>query len=262
MPCTTIVVPCFNEEARLDLLAFDRLSKRHPSIDFLFVDDGSTDRTPEMLAAFCGRTGGRHSWIQLPRNSGKAEAVRQGLLEAIRRRAEQVGFWDADLATPLEEIPRFASVLNRCPGVRLVIGSRMPLLGRQIRRPLRRWLLGRLFARVASWTIGLRVFDTQCGAKLFRVGSGLSELLAQPFSTRWIFDVEILARLRLACPAGGDIGIYECPLDAWHEVEGSKLKGRDFVRAGFELLNIWRRYRFATPQPQSWAMEHHRSEAA
>ena len=103
---------------------------------------------------------------------------------------------------------------------------------------------GQIFARCASAVIGFPVVDTQCGAKLFRIDATTRGLFDKPFASRWIFDVEVLVRWRLACHRLGvdDVRdcIFELPLDAWTEVPGSKLHGRDFVRAIGELWGIWR----------------------
>src|SRR5690606_18799800 len=120
----------------------------------------------ERIRDLAGERPGRIAWCDLPANEGKAEAVRRGMQVAFRRHPEYVGFWDADLATPLDEIGRFRAVLDRRSELQLVIGSRTRLLGRRIERKRSRTLLGRLFATVASRAVQLPVFDTQCGAKL------------------------------------------------------------------------------------------------
>src|SRR5439155_4840561 len=107
--------------------------------------------------------------------------------------ADYVGYWDADLATPLQAIPEFLEVFAERPGLELVCGARVRLLGRDIRRTRRRHYLGRAFATVASWLLQLSVYDTQCGAKLFRASPRITAVFNQPFHTRWLFDVEILA---------------------------------------------------------------------
>ena len=157
-----------------------------------------------------------------------------------------MGFWDADLATPLDELPRFAAVLDERPEIELVLGSRVRLLGRRIERRAVRHYLGRVFATGASMTLGLAVYDTQCGAKLFRSTPRLRALLAEPFLTSWVFDVEILARfvrsLRGETRLTAAERIYELPLRRWTDVPGSKVKPWDFVRSGVELLRIWNAY--------------------
>ena len=186
------------------------------------------------------------SSLDLEQNCGKAEAVRRGILQAFETPAKYIGYWDADLATPLSDIEPFCQVLDDKPHVDLVIGTRMRLLGHAIeRRPLRH-VLGRVFARTASLALGVRVFDTQCGAKMFRVTPRLAELFGQPFLTRWIFDVEIMARLKLARRATGlpPVGeaMYEFPLDAWRDVAGSSVKSSDFAKAVVEMARIYWTY--------------------
>ncbi len=137
-------------------------------------------------------------------------------------------------------------MLDEQSHVELVIGARMPLLGHKIeRRPLRRWL-GRVFANVAGLALGAGIYDTQCGAKLFRTSAACAELFEEPFRTRWIFDVEIFARmiaghgyLSGACL---EQVVYEYPLESWRDVAGSKLKSSDFVKSFGELAQIYWSY--------------------
>jgi hypothetical protein len=100
------------------------------------------------------------------------------------------------------------------------------------------------------------VYDTQCGAKLFRVSPQLEEALATPFCSQWIFDVEILARLlqdrRLRTLSAVNEAFYELPLDEWHDVAGSKLKFHHMLRAVLDLVALYREYgrpRFAPDAP-------------
>ena len=161
----------------------------------MFVDDGSTDDTPLVLERLRQRHPRQVCTLRLSTNVGKAEAVRRGMRVALRRQPAMVGYWDADLATPLDAIPRFVDVLQARPELDLVMGSRVALLGRDIRRSTLRHFTGRVFATAASLVLRLPVYDTQCGAKLFRVTPRFQELISQPFRARWIFDVEILARM-------------------------------------------------------------------
>jgi dolichyl-phosphate beta-glucosyltransferase len=241
-----LVVPCYNEAARLDVAAFRDAAGTMPGLTFCFVNDGSRDRTLEVLQALVRELPGRATVLDLPQNSGKAEAVRQGMQAALGWGAKAAGFWDADLATPLSELARFREVLDREPQVEVVIGSRVRLLGRRIQRKAARHYLGRVFATGASLTLGLPVYDTQCGAKLLRASPLARELFARPFLTRWVFDVELLARYgRLAAGREPPVDrrIYELPLLEWTDVAGSKVQPWDFVRSGLELLQIWRAYR-------------------
>jgi dolichyl-phosphate beta-glucosyltransferase len=234
-----IVIPCYNERRRLDADAFREFLLDHENIRFLLVNDGSTDGTRELLDELVlGNPEGLRV-LHLEYNGGKAEAVRRGLLAAAGFGARYAGFWDADLATPLEAIPDFVGHLDAHPDVQMIFGARVRLLGRQIeRRPVRHYL-GRIFATAASLVLGVSLYDTQCGAKLFRVSPELVRLFEAPFRSRWIFDVEIVARfLRQPRSAGVSSLIHETPLQRWRDVAGSKVRARDFVRAFFELCTI------------------------
>jgi dolichyl-phosphate beta-glucosyltransferase len=249
---TTLVVPCYNEEARLQVGVFQRFAAAHPHIRFVMVDDGSQDQTAAILADLAAARPRQFEALSLVVNSGKAEAVRQGMVHALESGADSVGFIDADLAAPLGEVPRLIDVLERRPDVSVVVGSRLSLAGHVIQRRWIRRLLGRCFAAVASRLIGLPLRDTQCGLKLFRATDTARRMFADPFRSRWIFDVELLARLIVAEGREAAIAqIYEMPLEAWSEVAGSKLKSGDFVKAVGELLGI-----YATHIRGGWSGSH------
>jgi hypothetical protein len=140
-----------------------------------------------------------------------------------------------------------------------VFGARVSLLGRSVKRDLVRHYLGRGFATAASLALGIGFYDTQCGAKVFRATHEIVSLFQKPFSTRWIFDVEIVARLVAARratdrPHVGEI-VYEFPLHEWRDVAGSKVRPRDFARALFDLAAIsWRYGRRSSPASETRAL--------
>lgn len=242
-----IVVPCHDEERRLQREAFLAHAARHPGLRFTFVNDGSTDGTGAMLTALCQAAPGQLSVLHLEFNRGKAEAVRRGVLSALEAGPAWVGYWDADLATPLDAIGDLLEAASATPSVELAMGSRVRMLGRDIRRRAVRHYAGRVFATAASLTLGIPVYDTQCGAKLFRVTGATQGLFAEPFRSRWIFDVELIARrlagFTAAQRAGVDELIVEVPLRRWHDVRGSKVRPRDLLIALWELAGIAWRYR-------------------
>jgi glycosyltransferase involved in cell wall biosynthesis len=238
-----IVIPCYNEEDRLDVASFRQFKNLSHQITFLFVNDGSTDGTRQFLESLQTSEPTKFTVLNLPQNQGKAEAVRQGLLAAINSQPDYVGFWDADLATPLDAIPEFLDLAESRPDLEMIFGSRVKLLGRRIERRPARHYIGRVFATAVSAILGVAVYDTQCGAKLFRVSSSIKALFQEPFLSRWIFDVEILARLIQArrgkqLPQPEQV-ISEFPLLEWKDVPGSKLGYSDFVRAAWELSRIY-----------------------
>ena len=242
----TIVVPCYNEADRLNTAEFRAYISQSPGKCFLFVNDGSRDRTVDVLKHLQAELPAQVDILDKPQNAGKGEAVRDGLIHALGDpNTAYIGFWDADLSTPLAGIHDLLSILVLNPQVDIVLGSRVKLLGRDIQRQPMRHYLGRVFATAAAVVLNLPVYDTQCGAKLFRVTPHLRELLDQPFCSRWIFDVELLARfLQLQSRLGKDPRdtIYEFPLHCWRDVPGSKLRPRDFIRAIRDLLVIRKRY--------------------
>jgi len=243
-PSVALVVPCYDEAERLDASAFREFAASRPWLRFVFVDDGSRDGTRAILAGLAREAHGACELVALERNRGKAEAVRAGVLHALSGGAELVGFWDADLATPLAELDRFRACFAAEPALEVVLGSRVRLLGHRVERSELRHYFGRIAATCVSRILRLPVYDTQCGAKLFRATPALREVFREPFLTRWEFDVELLARW-LDPPHGRgrpDLAgrIRELPLLEWHDVAGSRLRLRDFVRAPLELLRIWR----------------------
>jgi dolichyl-phosphate beta-glucosyltransferase len=241
-----VVVPCYNEEHRLDPAAFLPLA-REPNVGLLFVDDGSTDGTQDKLRALAAEGDGRIAWTSLGENCGKAEAVRAGMLAALADGAKVVGYVDADGSTPAIEVLRLLEEL-RAHRVAVVFGARVALLGADIQRKPVRHYLGRLFATAASVMLGLAVYDTQCGAKFFRDSKTLRDALATPFASRWAFDVELIGRLLVGNSAAGVPPLrredfLEVPLRVWHDVAGSKLRAAQMVKTGFELAAIGVRLR-------------------
>jgi glycosyltransferase involved in cell wall biosynthesis len=239
-PSLTVVIPCYNEADRLDdapLLAFlDSCAEA----SLLFVDDGSTDATADRLAAIAAARPTRIDVLSLRPNGGKAEAVRRGMLAALERGARVVGYLDADLSTPPRELFRLRAAFER-PGVEAVLGARVALLGTDIERSAARHYLGRVFASVAAAILQARVYDTQCGAKLFRASPALATAIATPFLSRWAFDVELLGRLLTGAegvPGMPVSAIVEVPLTTWHDVKGSKLSPVAMARALVDLGRI------------------------
>ncbi len=238
-PRVTWVIPCYNEAERLDTAQIETLLDE-PGTHALFVDDGSTDTTRAVLDGVVLRFVGRASATSLLENKGKAEAVRHGLIAALAGGAPAVGYLDADFATPPEEASRILEVFEASSAT-VAMGARVRRLGAEIDRKRMRHYLGRVFATAASLLLRLPVYDTQCGAKLFRADPRLERALSEPFRSRWAFDVELIGRLL-------DVGLtaddfLEVPLETWHEVRGSKLTGRAMLSAGLDLIGLARRRR-------------------
>lgn len=228
-----LVVPCYNEADRFrpeglrSLLADSRVTLR-------LVDDGSRDRTWDVLQGFAAENPERVTAVTLGKNRGKAEAVRAGMSGVD---APFVGFIDADLSTSIEDTLALVDEAERTRRA-AVIGSRVALSGRNILRDRRRHYSGRVFATAASLALDATIYDTQCGAKVFRNDDRFRAAIGQPFASRWAFDVELLGRLLFGDsrhPPLSQDEIVEVPLQRWEDVPGSKITAGDFVKTGIEL---------------------------
>jgi glycosyltransferase involved in cell wall biosynthesis len=242
MPNCILVIPCYNEAKRLDLPVFNAFLEQRADIKLLFVNDGSTDQTLQILEDFCARWPDRVSVLNLCPNGGKAKAVVAGMQQVFSQ-AEFVGYWDADLSTPLSELDLFVQEFERFPSLQIVIGSRVKIMGRRIIRKRSRHYVGRVFATLVSILLKTPFYDTQCGAKLFRSTPLIQELFVAPFTTKWIFDVELLQRFtnHPQVRPVSDIStlIHEVALNNWEDVAGSKLKAHDFAIAFIDLLRLY-----------------------
>ncbi len=206
----------------------------------IFVDDGSRDGTADMLGDLAARLPGRADVLKLGRNQGKGEAVRQGLIQALALEATVVGYVDADMATPVPEICRLMHILEE-HGLAAVLGARLAILGHVIDRSPVRHYLGRVFATGASLVLGLPIYDTQCGAKFFRVSPMMRGVLDDPFASRWAFDVELIGRIIQdmdGAAHGAASPVKEVPLRNWRDRGRSKIRPAAMIVAFLSLLRI------------------------
>lgn len=241
---TVIVIPCYNEEKRLATEQLQSFLSLHAGIHIIFVNDGSTDQTSSILKNLTEKTAGQAQLVDLAQNVGKAEAVRQGLRSAWERKEfDLIGFWDADFSTPLEDIEIFCKCFELNPNRLAVVGSRIKKLGNPVYRKTLRHYFGRVFATCASIILNLPVYDTQCGAKIFRAET-IPFICEAPFRSRWFFDIEVFFRIKKGFPkAYEELRVYECPVTTWEDVGDSRLTFKDFLKTPLELIKIWKHYR-------------------
>lgn len=237
-----VVVPCFNEATRWNAQYWSELIDVVPA-RILFVDDGSCDATGKMIEAITASD--RGACLHLATNQGKAEAVRQGFLELLRDgEVDGVGYLDADGAFAISDIARMQTLFEELVKTRSVDAlwsSRVALAGRDIQRSDRRHYIGRMIATLVSLGYGEIPYDTQSGFKLFRASKSLRESIEQPFKTRWLFEIELLARWQSI--TGSPMNVWEEPLNHWHDVPGSKIRGRELARILRELGTVKREQR-------------------
>jgi glycosyltransferase involved in cell wall biosynthesis len=239
------VVPCFNEEHRLDESKFEALIESG-LVTLLFVDDCSTDMTGLRIQNFRSKLPDCVDFITQHKNQGKGEAVRVGLLHAIGAGFQRVGFMDADFAVPPEEVIRFLNEMNNLDEKQVFLGSRVKLLGSEISRTFKRHLFGRIFATVATFVTKIHIYDSQCGLKAFTTNTNLKSSLEIPFRTRWLFDLELLQRMNGQQIGSVDSGwlqevAVEIPLRRWNEVSGTKFSLTAQVKSMLQLSLLIKR---------------------
>jgi glycosyltransferase involved in cell wall biosynthesis len=213
---------------------FLRFAHSQPSVQLCFVDDGSTDQTLSALQAL-ERQASNITVLHLASNSGKGEAVRQGMLYGMMQPGFEIfGFWDADLATPLHTLEQMVGVFQSRKDILLIAGSRYLNSGAGIKRTPMRRILGRFFSGLTRLYTGVQLKDSQCGAKLF-LRNALKVSFNEPFESKWVFDAEVLRRVRKSF---GEGAIFEFPLKQWEERGGGSLKAKHYWRVPLELLKL------------------------
>ena len=229
-PTYTIVIPAYNEEARVGatlerVLAY--LREQNWDAEVIVVNDGSRDRTVEVVRTYAEKNPGLRL-LENPGNRGKGYSVRNGMLEA---RGEVLLFSDADLSSPIEEAPKLLRAIRG--GADVAIGSRWLNSELQTeRQPWYRQLFGRLFNLALRIVLGLKFSDTQCGFKAF-TRAAAAQIFSQQKIERWGFDPELLF---LAKKSG--FKVVEIPV-AWAHSEGSRISYfRDGVQMLVEMLKV------------------------
>lgn len=189
LPSITIVIPAYNESARL-VRTLDRIldfvDRAAWGAEIVVVDDGSTDQTAELVRTYA-RENPSVGLLSNPGNRGKGYSVRNGILHA---NGEFILFTDADLSSPIEEAPKLFQALE--DGSDIAIGSRWvrPELQTQ-RQSVARQILGRVFNGFLRLFLGLKFNDTQCGFKALRQRCAKAIFPLQRIEG-WGFDPEIL----------------------------------------------------------------------
>jgi dolichyl-phosphate beta-glucosyltransferase len=256
-PDLSIVIPAFNEEARLGptldaYLAYCLQTARR--VEVIVVDDGSLDRTSAVVNSYAGQ----HPEVRLIRlaeNQGKGQAVRSGVVNA---QGKQILFADADGATPLTELERLEAAIHG--GADVAIGSRaLHDEGVRIKARLYRRVIGRIFHGLVEILTVPRVKDTQCGFKLFR-GPVAHDLFSRMRVRGFSFDVEVLM---MAQRRG--YSIAEVPVN-WTHQPGSKVNlVVDSARMLRDLFIIRGRYlsgQYNSPHLAPWSESALESTAA
>ena len=239
---TSIVIPCYNEEKGISNSEYSNFLDNNPEAFICFVNDGSKDNTLAVLNGLKEKHPTQIDVLSLEKNSGKAEAVRAGINYCNKTYQHQyIGYLDADLATTLEEFIDLRNYLQ--DEIVFSFGSRIRKIGSTIERENSRFLIGRVVATFISNILDIKVYDTQCGSKLFTKEIS-EELFEKEFISRWLFDVEIF--YRMIHRFGKEKAIkkmLEVPLKLWVEKGDSKVKLTYGFKLWFDLFEIQRKYK-------------------
>jgi glycosyltransferase involved in cell wall biosynthesis len=205
-------------------------------VRFIFVNDGSKDETKKLLDQI-KRCTTQTTVLSLPKNSGKGEAIRQGVKVALLDRPNYIGYLDADLSTSLDEFYQLQKQAF-LKDIDMALASRIKKIDTIIERSFIRHIIGRIIATIIDKKFNLGVYDTQCGAKIFKPQI-LEKVIHKPFYTKWFFDVEILWRIK---DLNIDYKASEVPLKAWRNVKNSKISVLSFPTILKELFILLTKY--------------------
>ena len=241
MPSLSIIIPCYNEEKRLPAETVTAFLQRNENIRIIFVNDGSTDKTTDLLEKIKHLYPSRVCILSHDKKMGKAEAVRTGLLESIKDpHFSHHSYLDADLSISLDEQYRLFQLVMTS-GKKFIFGSRVKKIGATIIRNEWRHFYSRIIATIVGAIIRLDVYDTQCSAKIFQTEL-IPVVFNDKFKTRWLFDVEVICRINKHYGDLNAIGNEE-PVLEWIEKKGSKLRWYNFFRIVKEVFVLRKYYR-------------------
>jgi CheY-like chemotaxis protein len=236
--CVGVVIPCYNEEERLSRKYFADFIEKNSGYHLCFVNDGSNDKTLEMLNNF---QKGREDFITVydcAKNSGKAEAVRLGMIYMAKKvDLDYIGFLDADLSTDLADFDNLVQTIEHSD-FKIVSGSRISRMGADITKKKARKIISLTINFIIRKILKMDFRDTQCGAKIFHKDV-IRISFDEKFITKWIFDVEIFKRVSQHFGLKkAKTMLCEQPLKRWIHVDGSKLSLKDSIKIVFQLAQI------------------------
>lgn len=216
--------------------------KKEPNVSLFFIDDASTDNTIDRLLVLEKEFPAKVLKLSNTKNLGKAESIRKVVLHCVANDiGENYAYLDADLATSLEECYSYLPFLE--DGKEFVFASRILKIGSVVERKFSRFLSGRIIASFISNILDLKVYDTQCGCKVFT--PEIAKLaFDKPFISKWLFDVEIFSRILTHYGKPGALKLMdEIPVKKWIDRGDSKVKLSYFFRLWVDLYLIWRSHR-------------------
>ena len=236
--CVGVVIPCYNEEERLLSKEFIDYIDENSGYHLCFVNDGSKDKTLEVLNNL---QKGREDFITVydcEKNGGKAEAVRLGMLHMAQKEdLDYIGFLDADLSTDLADFDDLVKTIQTSD-FKIVSGSRISRMGANITKESARKIISMTINFIIRKILKMDFKDTQCGAKIFSKDV-IKIAFGEKFVTQWIFDVEIFKRMSIhfGLKRAKEF-LCEQPLKRWIHADGSKLSMKDSIKIVMQLGQI------------------------
>lgn len=191
-----IVIPCFNEEKRLPIEDYDLFLKKNEQIFLCIVNDGSIDKTSNVLEKLKSSFPSRIQILTLNENQGKGNAIFYGFQHVFQSKSniKDIGYLDSDLSVSLVDYLNMLQ-FHRQENNSLTYASREKLKISEMQRQWERKLVSFLAKKMISGIFRLNIYDTQCGAKIFDIKHA-KHIFYQQFESRWLFDIEIFIRIK------------------------------------------------------------------
>ena len=237
-----IIVPCYNEYHKIDKNRYIQFLKNQEDVGIVFSDDGSTDGTLKTLKEIQQSCSSQVHICVSTQNNGKAGAIRKAVLYCYDEGLEfdKIAYLDADLSVSLEECYSISGLLNK--DILFAFGSRISKIDNTIIRTHFRHFSGRFVATMISNLLGVAVYDSQCGCKVFDAKLAKT-VFEDAFISKWLFDVEIIFRIiKLYSRKQLKNMALEIPLRSWIDAGDSKVKLSYFIRMWYDLYLIKKQY--------------------
>ena len=234
-----MIVPCFNEEKRFNIAYWKEIINEIGTVDFLFIDDGSSDSTFMKIKELSTLTNCYSQKNDI--NSGKGKTLNNAFSSAVDQNYKIIGFIDSDGAFKLADIKRIITLAEQLifnKKFEAVFSSRINLAGRSIKRKRLRHYISRAIYTILNFIVKMPLYDTQSGFKLYENSLEWRKVFKEEFKTRWFFDIETLTLFRKL--HNRDSRTWEEPLDNWSDVPGSNLNKGNVLRILRDIFIVLR----------------------
>ncbi|XDD45919.1 glycosyltransferase [Leptospira sp. WS39.C2] len=228
----SIVIPCYRESKRLPtyLNSLVEMFQGNPNVNFIIIDDGSPHKEFSKLKQKIQNilSNPQFTLFHYEKNIGKGHAIQYGL---EKTEGNYLGFIDADGATPAYEVKRMWDHINIHNEIDLIVGSRIPMHGKTVKKSFHRHIANRIFSFYFHKIFEIQIYDPQCGCKIFK-RSSYDKIKGKITDLRWLWDTQLLILFHRNHQT-----IVEFPID-WNEIPNSKFS---FFKDSFSvLLSIWK----------------------